>query len=84
MDLPWRALNTTMAALNPGHHMSDKLSPSKLRILVAFLLAASVTMIGGAVWMIATDQGAPVVVALGGSMFAAFAAVIASQLKKKS
>jgi hypothetical protein len=64
--------------------MSDKPSPSKLRILVAFLLAASITMIGGAIWMIATDQGAPVFVAVGGSILGAFAAIIASQIKKKS
>ena len=63
--------------------MSDKPSPSKLRILVAFMLAASVTMIGGAVWMIATDRGAPVFVAVGGSLLAAFAAIIASQIRKK-
>ena len=63
--------------------MSDKPSPSRLRLLVAFLLAASVTMIGGAVWMIATDRGAPVFVALGGAMLAAFASIIASQTRKK-
>ena len=73
-----------MAALNPGVAMSDKPSSSTLRILVAFLLAASVTMIAGAVWMIATDRGAPVFVAVGGSMLGAFAAILASRIKKKS
>lgn len=71
-----------MAILNPGVTMSDKPSASKLRMLVAFLLAASVTMIGGAVWMIATDRGAPVFVAVGGALLAAFASIIASQIKK--
>lgn len=64
--------------------MSDKLSSSPLRILVAILLAASVTMIVAAVWMIATDQGAPVFVAVGGSMSGALAAILASQIRKKS
>lgn len=63
--------------------MSEKPSQSKLRILVAFLLTASITMIGGAVWMIATDRGAPVFVAVGGAMLAAFASVIASQIRKR-
>jgi hypothetical protein len=63
--------------------MSEKPAQSKLRILVAFLLTASITMIGGAVWMIATDRGAPVFVAVGGAMLAAFASVIASQIRKR-
>lgn len=73
-----------MATLVPGVAMSDKPSSSKLRMLVAFLLAASVTMIVGAVWMIATDRGAAVFVAVGGALLAALASIIASQDKKKS
>ena len=73
-----------MSDAQSGGTMSNKPSPSALRILMAFMLAAPVTMIDGAVWMIATDQGAPAFVAVGGSMLAAFATILASQIKKTS
>jgi hypothetical protein len=64
--------------------MSDKPSPSNLRFLVGIMLGGSVALIGLAVWMIVKDEGSPVFVALAGSMLGAFAAIIASQGKKKS
>jgi len=63
--------------------MENKPSPSRLQLIVAFMLAASLTLIGGAVWMIATDQGAPALVAAAGAMLAACAAIIGSKIKKK-
>jgi len=64
--------------------MSEKPTPSNLRFLVGIMLGASIALIGLAVWMIVNDEGAPVFVAVAGSMLAAFAAIIASQGKTKS
>lgn len=63
--------------------MSGKPSPSSLRFLVGIMLGGSVALIGLAVWMIARNEGSPVFVAVGGSMLAAFAAIIAAQSRKK-
>ncbi len=63
--------------------MSEKPSPSTLRLLVGIMLGASLALIGLAVWMIVNDEGSPVFVAVAGSMLAAFASIIASQAKKK-
>jgi hypothetical protein len=63
--------------------MSEKPSPSALRLLVGLMIGGSLVLIACAVWMIATDKGAPVFVALAGSMLAAFAAIIGSQIQKK-
>lgn len=62
--------------------MSETPSPKMLRLLVGIMLGCALALIGIAVWMIAKDEGAPVFVALGGSMLAAFASIIASQIKK--
>lgn len=64
--------------------MSQKPSPSTLRLLVGIMLGGAIALIGVAVWMIVKDEGSPVFVALAGSMLAAFAAIVASQGKKKS
>ena len=63
--------------------MSEKPSPSTLRLLVGIMLGASLTLIGIAVWMITRHEGSPIWVAVAGSMLASLAAVIASQTKKK-
>ncbi len=62
--------------------MSDGSKRSPQRLLVGILIGGSLALIGIAVWMIATDQGSPVFVALAGSMLAVFAAILASQTKK--
>lgn len=64
--------------------MSKTPSPSQLRFLVGMMLGASLALIGLAVWMIVRDEGSPVLVAVAGSMLAAFAAIIAAQGRKKS
>ena len=69
--------------LNLGSLMSEKPSASTLRLLVGLMLGASLVLIGIAVWMIVKDEGSPVFVAVAGSMLAAFAAIIASQARKK-
>ncbi|NJC32740.1 ABC-type Fe3+-siderophore transport system permease subunit [Sphingomonas jejuensis] len=53
------------------------------RFLVGVILGAAVALIGLAVWMIVKNEGAPVFVAVAGSMLAAFAAILSSQSKKK-
>jgi hypothetical protein len=63
--------------------MSKKPLPFSHRLLVAFMAAASVTLIGGAVWMISTHRGEPVFVFFVGSMLGAIAAIIGSHTKKK-
>ena len=70
-------------AMKPELKMSETPSPSTLRLLVGILLGASATLIGIAVWMITKHEGSPIWVALGGSMLACVAAVIASQTRKK-
>ena len=77
-------LRYNYGGIQPGAAMSDKQSPSNHRFLVGIMLGGSIVLIGLAVWMIVNDEGAPVFVAVGGSMLAAFAAIIASQGKKKS
>ncbi|PZO01699.1 MAG: hypothetical protein DCF28_09635 [Alphaproteobacteria bacterium] len=67
-----------------GATMSRKPSASTIRLLVGIMIGASMTLIGIAVWMIVTDQGAPVFVALAGSLLGSAAAIIASQANKKS
>ena len=62
--------------------MSGKPSASTLRLLVGIMLGGSVTLIGIALWMIYKDEGSAVFVAVAGSMLAAFASIIASQIKK--
>ncbi len=64
--------------------MSKTPSASQLRFLVGIMLGASLALIGLAVWMIAKDEGSPVLVAVAGSMLAAFAAILAAQGKKKT
>lgn len=63
--------------------MADAPSKQTLKLLVGVLIGCSITMIAGAVWMIATDRGSPVYVAIGGSLLASFAAILAAQGKKK-
>ena len=63
--------------------MSKKFSHSALRLVVALLLAGALVSIASAVWLIATDQGAPIWIALAGAMMAALASIFASQIKKK-
>lgn len=63
--------------------MSDTPTKSPTRLLIGVLLGASAALIAIAVWQILNDQGAPVWVALAGSMMACAAAVIASQSRKK-
>ena len=53
------------------------------RFLVGIMLGAALALIAIAVWMIATDSGSPVFVAVAGSMLAAFAGVVASQTAGK-
>ncbi len=62
--------------------MYEKPSPRMLRFLVGIMLGGALALIGIAVWMISRDEGSPVFVALGGAMLAAFASIIASQIKK--
>ena len=62
--------------------MSEKPSPTMLRFLVSIMLGGALALIGIAVWMISRDEGAPVFVALAGSMLAAFAAIIGSRIMK--
>jgi len=64
--------------------MSDKPTKSPIRFLIGTMLGAAVVLIGIAVWMIVNDEGAPVFVAVAGSMLAAFAAVLASQSGKRT
>ncbi|SOB86456.1 hypothetical protein SAMN06297144_1561 [Sphingomonas guangdongensis] len=52
------------------------------RFLVGIMLGAALALIALAVWMIATDRGSPVFVAVAGSMLASFAAIVAAQAKK--
>jgi hypothetical protein len=63
--------------------MSVGPSPSKLRIAVIVLLAGALVMVGCTVWMMATDQGAPVFLPLGGAMLAMIASLLAGRMKKK-
>ena len=63
--------------------MADKPPASVLRILIILMLVGSLACIGGGAWLMATDQGAPVFVLLGGAMLGAFASIIAGQLKKR-
>jgi biotin transporter BioY len=58
-------------------------SRSPLRLLIGIMLGAALGLIALAVWMIVTDQGAPVWVALGGSMLALAASIVSTQSKKK-
>jgi hypothetical protein len=64
--------------------MSEKPFASAVRLLVGIMIGGSLALIGLAVWMIVKDEGSPALVALGGSMLGAFAAIIASQSKKKT
>lgn len=67
-----------------GAAMSRKPSASTIRLLVGIMIGASMTLIGIAVWMIVNDEGAPVFVALAGSLLGSAAAIIASQANKKT
>jgi hypothetical protein len=62
--------------------MTDKPPASVLRILVIVMLVGSLGCIASGAWLMATDQGAPVFVLLGGAMLGALASIIAGQLRK--
>jgi len=63
--------------------MIQKPSAFNSRFLVGVMLGASLALIALAVWMIAKGQGAPVLVAVAGTMLASFAAVVSAQSNKK-
>lgn len=53
------------------------------RFLVGVMVGASLTLVALAIWMIQAKRGAPVFVAVAGSILAAVAAVLAVQARKK-
>lgn len=63
--------------------MAGKPSASSVRLLVGILIGASLALISLAVWMVVTDEGSPVFVALAGSMLGSFAAIMAAKNDKK-
>ncbi len=63
--------------------MTTRTSVIRPGFLVGVMLGAALALIALAVWMIVKDQGAPVFVAVAGSMLACGAAIVASQIKKK-
>lgn len=64
--------------------MSNSPTKSPIRFIVGIMLGAATMLIAIAVWMIVNDKGVPVFVALAGAMLGAFAAVLASQISKKT
>ena len=63
--------------------MSEKPSPSTLRLLVGIMIGGSVASIGIAAWMVFKHEGTPLLLGVTGAVLAILAAVIGPQAKTK-